>query len=130
MLDSQPFLAPFDLLVLAIGAALIVTTVGFGWLEGLNVSKTFVYLAIGLLAGPLVLDLAPADVLAATPVLERVTELGVIISLVVLGIRIDRPVSWRNWQSTVRLILIVMPLTIVAVALTSAWLVGDTNVED
>jgi sodium/hydrogen antiporter len=124
MLDSQPFLASYDLLLFGVGVALLLTTVGFGWLERLNVSKAFVYLAVGLLAGPLLLDLAPDDPLDATPVLERVAELGVIISLVVIGIRIGRPISWSNWQSTVRLILIVMPLTIAAVALSGAWLLG------
>jgi sodium/hydrogen antiporter len=57
-------------------------------------------------------------------VLERVAELAVIISLIVLGIRIGRPLSWSGWQSTLRLILIVMPATILAAALTGMWLLG------
>lgn len=48
---------------------------------------------------------------------ERLTELVVIISLMGAGLKLDRPVGWRNWSTTVRLLVIAMPLTIVAVAL-------------
>lgn len=47
---------------------------------------------------------------------ERLTELVVIISLMGAGLKLDRPVGWRNWSTTVRLLAIAMPLTIVAVA--------------
>jgi NhaP-type Na+/H+ or K+/H+ antiporter len=48
---------------------------------------------------------------------ERLTELVVIISLMGAGLKLDRPVGWRNWSTTVRLLAIAMPLTIAAVAL-------------
>ena len=47
---------------------------------------------------------------------ERLTELVVIISLMGAGLKLDRPVGWRNWSTTARLLAIAMPLTIVAVA--------------
>lgn len=47
---------------------------------------------------------------------ERLTELVVIISLMGAGLKLDRPVGWRNWSTTVRLLAIAMPLTIAAVA--------------
>ncbi|MDP2763869.1 MAG: sodium:proton antiporter [Brevundimonas sp.] len=49
-------------------------------------------------------------------VTERLTEMVVIISLMGAGLKLDRPVGWRNWSTTVRLLAIAMPLTIVAVA--------------
>jgi len=51
-------------------------------------------------------------------VTERLTELVVIIALMGAGLKLDRPIGWRRWASTWRLLAIAMPLTIAA----TAWL--------
>lgn len=43
---------------------------------------------------------------------ERATELGVIVSLMGAGLKLDRAVGWRSWMTTWRLLAIGMPLTI------------------
>ena len=48
---------------------------------------------------------------------ERLTEFAVVVSLMGAGLKLDRPVSWRGWQSTWRLLGIAMPLTIAGIAL-------------
>jgi NhaP-type Na+/H+ or K+/H+ antiporter len=48
--------------------------------------------------------------------IERASEISVVIALFSVGIRIDRRFSWRGWSSTARLIGLAMPLTIAAVA--------------
>jgi sodium/hydrogen antiporter len=117
-------LHPYDLLLFAAGVTLLVITLGARLLARLNINSTYLYLLVGILAGPAALGMAPDEPLAAIPALERVAELAVIIGLVVLGIRIGRPLSWRGWESTARLILIAMPLTIAAVAAAGVWLLG------
>jgi sodium/hydrogen antiporter len=124
LIGSRPLFEPYDVLLLATGFVLLITTLGRDLLDRLNFSKTFLYLAVGLVAGPLLLNLGPEDPFNAIEVFERVSEMGVILSLIVLGIRIGRPISWSGWQSTVRLILIVMPATIFAIALTGQWMFG------
>ena len=47
---------------------------------------------------------------------EKVTEFAVIISLMGAGLKIDRPLGWRSWMTTWRLLAISMPLTIAAIA--------------
>lgn len=47
---------------------------------------------------------------------ERVTELVVIISLTGAGLKLRRPVGWRSWATTWRLLGITMPLTVAAIA--------------
>ncbi len=47
-------------------------------------------------------------------VTERLVELVVIVSLMGAGLKLDRPLSWRGWSSTWRLLAIAMPLTILA----------------
>ena len=39
-----------------------------------------------------------------------------IVALMGAGLKLDRPVGWRSWSSTWRLLAIAMPLTIAATA--------------
>jgi len=55
---------------------------------------------------------------------ERLAEIVVIISLMGCGLKLDRPLSWKGWSATWRLLAIAMPLTIVAVAFLGVWGLG------
>ncbi|HEY8564573.1 MAG TPA: cation:proton antiporter [Beijerinckiaceae bacterium] len=57
-------------------------------------------------------------------VVERLTELVVVISLMGAGLKIDRVIGWRSWMITWRLLGIAMPLTIAALALLGYALLG------
>lgn len=62
---------------------------------------------------------------AETPILiEKATELIVIISLMGAGLKIGRPFSFRGWQITVRMLAICMPLTILALLFLSGAMLG------
>lgn len=123
MAELFPF-HPYDMLLFTVGVVLLAITLGARALAKLDLNSTYLYLLVGILAGPLVLGLTPEDPRPAIPVLERVAEMAVIIGLVVLGIRIGRPLSWRGWSSTARLILIVLPLTVAGLAAVGVWLLG------
>jgi sodium/hydrogen antiporter len=114
----------YDIFLVLAGLALLVITLGTRLLERLHINSTYIYVLVGILAGPVVLGMAPDEPLAANYTLKRVAELAVTIGLVVLGIRIGRPVSWNGWQSTVRLVLVVMPATILGVAAAGVWILG------
>lgn len=47
---------------------------------------------------------------------ERLAELVVIVSLMGAGLKLDRPLSWKGWGPTWRLLAIAMPITIGLVA--------------
>ncbi|MGD9795066.1 MAG: cation:proton antiporter [Acidimicrobiia bacterium] len=64
---------------------------------------------------------------------ERAAELGVLVSLMGAGLKLDRAVGWRSWMTTWRLLAIGMPVTIAVIAasgliaglpLASALLIG------
>jgi NhaP-type Na+/H+ or K+/H+ antiporter len=55
---------------------------------------------------------------------ERLTELVVIISLMGAGLKLRRPVGWRSWGTTWRLLGIAMPITIAGIALLSGLGLG------
>lgn len=61
------------------------------------------------------------DPLAFPQATERLTELLVIIALMGAGLKLDRPLGWRSWAITWRLLGITMPLSIAAIGLIG-WL--------
>lgn len=73
--------------------------------------------------------LLPQVTLKPLPILypqvtERFAELVVIIALMGAGLKIDRVFGWRRWAVTWRLLAITMPLSIAAIALLAAWMLG------
>ena len=85
-----------------------------------------VYLGLGAVAslGLQLLGVDPLDPLDDAELIERMAELAVIVALFSAGLRLDRPLGWRNWRSTILLIAIVMPLTIGAVTLFASEVMG------
>lgn len=64
------------------------------------------------------------DLLAHPHLTERLTELTLIIALMGAGLKISRPLGWRSWTTTWRLLGIAMPLSIAAIAWLGAGLLG------
>src|SRR4029453_15521938 len=58
------------------------------------------------------------------PVVERLTELAVIIALMGAGLKIDRVLGWRSWIITWRLLGLPIPLTFLCLALLAHWMLG------
>ncbi len=55
---------------------------------------------------------------------EEITELVVIISLMGAALKIDRRLGWQSWMTTWRLLLIAMPLTIAALSAAGYGILG------
>lgn len=85
------------------------------------------YPVLALIAGlavPTALPDVSFDPMRHGKVVEHLSEFVVIVALTGLGLSIDRPISWRGWLTTWRLLGITMPLTIAAAALLGWWMVG------
>lgn len=82
-------------------------------------SASIIYLGLGLLAALAVevLDLNWIGPQTDHDLLERLSELAVIIALFGTGLKLDRPFTRLAWAGVGRLLIIAMPLTIAAVAL-------------
>ena len=87
-------------------------------------SMPIVFLGLGMAVFAVVPDLPDPDPLRYPDVAARLTEIGVIVALMGAGLKLDRPVGWRSWSSTWRLLAIAMPLTIAATAFLGWWWVG------
>lgn len=107
-----------------VGAAMLGASVLPLLLAGRPLSFPIVYVALGIGVFSLPLHLPAADPLAEGDLVERMTELVVIISLMGAGLKLDRRIGWRAWATTRRLLLVAMPLSIAAVAVLGWWLAG------
>ena len=89
-------------------------------------SAAVIYLGLGLLAalGLHVLGIEPLDPLADEVLLERLTELTIVLAVFSAGLSVQRLVSVRQWRSVAVLLLVVMPVTIGLVALFATEVMG------
>ncbi|MBW3578713.1 MAG: cation:proton antiporter [Actinobacteria bacterium] len=107
----------YDLLLIVAGIAVLGTAVLPRVLHDKPFTLPMTLVGIGLVAFWLPLGLDSPDPIGAGNVTERLTELGVIVSLMTAGLTIDRAPGLRAWSPTWRLLGVTMPLTIVAAAL-------------
>jgi NhaP-type Na+/H+ or K+/H+ antiporter len=93
-------------------------------LDSRPLSMPIVFLGLGMALFALPTGLPDPDPLKYPEVAEHLTEIGVIVALMGAGLKLDRPVGWRAWSSTWRLLAIAMPLTIAATAFLGWWWIG------
>ncbi len=109
-------------------ALLGVAFIGAAWLprllQGRALSFPIVYVGLGMVLFSLPLGLPNPEPLVNRAFTEHFTELLVIVALMGAGLKIDRPLNFRKWRVTWRLLGIVMPLTIAATALLGWWVIG------
>ena len=105
--------------IAALAGALLPRLVRDQW-----VTTPLVVLTLGLGLFLLPLPLPEVHPLESPKLSEYLTELGVIVSLMGAGLKLDRHVGRTSWKSTWRLLAITMPLTIAATAMLGWWIVG------
>ncbi len=113
-----------DLLV--IGLLLLTVTLGSGWISRLPLSFALIYLVVGIILGPYgfkLIELRNNGTFNAE-ILERVSEMVVIISVFGCGLKIIRPLQLRSWDITIRLIALLMPISIFALAAVGKFILG------
>lgn len=115
-------MSPYILILLAVGLLLLTVTLGSGWIARLPFSYALIYLIVGILLGSQVTGLINLDIDAK--VLERFTEMVVIISVFGCGLKMNRRLSLSAWNTTARLIGFLMPISIVALSAVAHWLLG------
>ena len=85
-------------------------------LRRLPVTPAIVYLAMGLLVGPTVLNLFHFNPLKQSALLEVLTEVVVLISLYSAGVKMPTPISFARWRAPILLASVSMVATVGMVA--------------
>jgi NhaP-type Na+/H+ or K+/H+ antiporter len=111
-----------DGLYLVAGLALLVGAVLPRLLKRYAVSAPIAFLGAGLLLG-FVVDRGKLSPIAEPALTEHLAELTILVALMGVGLAIDRPIGWRRWKVTWRLLLVAMPACVSAVA-GLGWLLG------
>jgi NhaP-type Na+/H+ or K+/H+ antiporter len=111
--------------LVAFGAVVLLTAWVPMLLKKRPISLPMICIAIGFIVAvsplhPLV-NLNPLENLYLT---QRLTEFVVVVALMGAGLKLDRALSWRGWESSWRLIGIAMPLTIAGIAFSSSMVLG------
>lgn len=107
-----------------IGVLLLSVTALGTLLKRLPVSTSIIYLAVGAAVGPYGLKLLDWDLIGAAPLLERLAEIAVLVSLFTVGLQLRRSLTDRAWWLPVRLASVTMLLSIALVALVGVVALG------
>ncbi len=89
-------------------------------------SASLIYLGLGVAAATVIdlLDVRWIDPFADAQLISHLAEFAVIVALFGTGLKLDRALDLSAWGAVVRLLAIVMPLTIAAIALFGTVVMG------
>ena len=105
----------FTLACIVAGALLIAMTLGGSFIARLPLSAAMLYLGVGVAVSPMGLGLLKLDAMQNTVLLERLTEVAVLVSLFTCGMKLEFRFKDRRWRVPVQLATVSMLLTVAAV---------------
>ena len=114
----------FALGAFIIGLLLIAMTMGSSFLSRLPLNAAMLYLGVGVAVGPMGLGLLQLDALENRVMLERLTEIAVLISLFTAGMKLELPLRDRRWRIPVQLATVSMIVTVAAVTALGVYGLG------
>lgn len=88
------------------------------------VTSAIIYLAVGILVGPTVLNLFHFNPLKESALLEVLTEVAVLISLFSAGVKMPVPFNLSRWRAPILLATVSMSLTVAMVAAFAYYALG------
>ncbi len=107
---------------LLVGALLLARGMMASLLKYLPVTPAIVYLLVGLLVGPTVLNWFHFNPLKESALLETLTEVVVLISLFSAGVKMPAPFSFARWRAPVLLATVSMAASVALIAAFACYL--------
>jgi sodium/hydrogen antiporter len=117
---------PSDFIVgcIIVGLLLIAMTLAGSFIKRLPLSAAMLYLGAGVAMGPLGLGLLKLDAVKNVVLLERLTEVAVLISLFTAGMKLELPLKNWRWRIPVQLATLSMLVTVGAVTALGVFALG------
>ena len=107
---------------LLVGGLLLFMALTPSRLKPLPVTSAIIYLAVGLLVGPTVLNVFHFNPLKQSALLEVLTEVAVLISLFSAGVKMPAPINLKRWRTPVLLATVSMTVSVALVTAFSYYL--------
>ena len=107
-----------------VGGLLLAMGLTASLLKRSPITSAIIYLAVGVLVGPTVLDLFHFNPLQQSALLESLTEVAVLISLFSAGVKMPVPFSFARWRSPILLATVSMTITVALVAAFAFYVLG------
>ena len=114
----------FAIWSVVVGVLLIVMALSGTVLARLPLSTSMLYLGVGLAVSPFGLNLLSPDPREHTLLLERLTEVVVLVSLFTAGLKLSPGLNDRRWLLPLRLAITSMVLTVMATAVAVHFILG------
>ncbi len=114
----------FAIWAIIIGALLTTMALSGSLLKRLPLSTAMLYLAAGVALGPAGWALMTPHPLSHAGVLEKVTEVAVLVSLFSAGLKLGLPLSDKHWRLPVRLAFVSMTLTVALIVVIAMFGLG------
>ena len=115
---------PNALWFMLVGGLLLVMGLTSSILKRSPVTVAIIYLAVGLLVGPTVLNLFHFNPLKESALLEVLTEVAVLISLFSAGVKMPVPFSFARWRAPILLATVSMAITVALIAAFAHYVLG------
>jgi sodium/hydrogen antiporter len=109
---------------LLVGGLMLAMGLSSTLLKRLPITTAIVYLAVGVVVGPSVLNVFHFNPLKESALLEALTEVAVLISLFSAGVKMPVPFSLPRWRAPILLATVSMALTVGMVAAFAHFLLG------
>ncbi len=107
----------------AIGGLLLLTSLLSGWIRGFPITNFAIYLVAGIAVGPWGLDLVHLDLRGNSRWLANLTEMALVVSLFLTGLKLRLGFRDTAWLDAVRLAFPAMLLTVAGVSIVAhLWL--------
>lgn len=107
-----------------VGALLLLMALSSALLRRLPITTSAIYLAVGVAISPVGLGWVAVDFYSSEVWIEHLTEVAVIVSLFVGGLKLRLPFRNQAWSAAYRLAGPVMVSTIVGIAVFSHYVIG------
>lgn len=108
----------------AAGGLLLLMSLSYGWISRVPVPVFGMYLVVGIVCGPWVLDVINLDIIEHAALTSRITEIAMAASLFITGLKIRLPLNSPYWRMGIMLALPGMLLTIAGIMVAAHFLTG------
>ena len=111
----------FTLGCIVAGVLLVVMTLSGSFISRLPLTAAMLYLGVGMAIGPWGWGLVKLDAFKNVTILERLTEVALLISLFTAGMKLELPLKDRRWRIPVQLATVSMLVTVAAITALGVW---------